>query len=329
VDKNANQHAGNVLSRRRLLGLGGAGLTVVALSQATAAPAMGKKSSRFDLTADARTLYLHAQLASVTVQQSFTFDIENDRLFVAQLLAGTPGSAANLIISEMSKDGALLGSMILRGYGHGVSIAAQPVDGKTYLWTEADANTGGWGTRLARFEWQDGADYERDAGEVTKFQPVPEALETTCAIDPVHETMVVRYHTSAGKRLAWFTLREINQALANGCVPERLADFPQPPGLGTFQGYAVVDDYLYVYDGNAYKDTNPAPGNTHLGVIDMRSGELLERVLTTTGSDLVFREPEGMAVSVSPSGKPLLFFGFASGVGGDRRSNLFYLTRTI
>jgi hypothetical protein len=34
----------------------------------------------------------------------------------------------------------------------------------------------------------------------------------------------------------------------------------QPPGLGTFQGYAVYGEYLYLLDGEAYSSSNPPPG---------------------------------------------------------------------
>ncbi|MEV4266497.1 hypothetical protein [Kribbella sp. NPDC049584] len=39
---------------------------------------------------------------------------------------------------------------------------------------------------------------------------------------------------------------------------------------------------------------------------------------------LTYREPEGMAVYGSTDATARLYFGFASGVTGDRRANLFY-----
>ena len=318
------QVRGPAFNRRRFLqGVGGAGLAAVVAGQ-VAGSAQATPPSRFDLTAAARVLFTQAQLGSVTVQQSFAFDVRNRRVFVAQRLDGSSATAGDLTISKLDDDGRLCGEMTLLGYGHGVSIAAQPAGRSTLLWTEADANANGYGTRLARFAWQDGAVYEREAPEVTKIQPVPEALETTCAIDPVEQTMVVRYHTSAGKRFAWFRLDDVASA-----APARLGDFAQPAGLGTFQGYAASGRWLYVLDGNAYSEQNPYPGNAYLGAIDLRTGQLVERTLTTAGAELSFREPEGLAVGLDPEGRPLLYVGFASGEPGDRRSNLYYLKKRV
>ncbi|GAB3765375.1 phage baseplate protein [Microlunatus parietis] len=306
-------------TRRKLLGTAGvAGLATAGWASSRTASA-GTRT--FDLSARARALYTGATLASATVQQSFTFDPENDRLFVAQLKAGSPGVAGDLHVSEVDRRGRLLGAMVLLGYGHAVSFAAQAFRGGTYLWTEGEANANGYGTVLKRFAWENGATLSRDDPRATTFRPVPEALETTCAIDHDAGRMAVRYHTSAGKRIAIFRLADV----AAGGAPDRIADVAQPPGLGVFQGYALYGSDIYTLDGTAYGDTNPPPGNAYLSRIDTRTGELAERVLTHAGADLVYREPEGMAVGGFGSGAPRLYFGFASGAAGARRSNLFYL----
>lgn len=306
-------------NRRRLLGA--AGLTGLAAAGWSGTPSASARPRSFDLSAPARTLYTGAALASATVQQSFTFDPENDRLFVAQLKAGSPGVAGDLHISEVDRNGRLLGAMVLLGYGHAVSFAAQAFRGGTYLWTEGEANANGYGTVLKRFAWENGTTLSRDDARATTFRPVPEALETTCAIDHDAGRMAVRYHTSAGKRIAIFRLADV----AAGGAPDRLADVAQPPGLGVFQGYALYGSDVYTLDGTAYGDTNPPPGNAYLSRIDTRTGALAERVLTRAGADLVYREPEGMAVGSFGSAPTRLHFGFASGEGGARRSNLFYL----
>lgn len=310
-------------TRRELLRLaGGTGLLAAGLSGARTTAASGA-TRPYDLSSPAHPLYTGAPLASATVQQSFTFDPENNRLFVAQLKAGSPGVAGDLHLSEVDRGGRLLGTMVLLGYGHAVSFAAQPYRRGTYLWTEGEANGNGYGTVIKRFAWADGATLTRDDPRATTFRPVPEALETTCAIDHDAGRMAVRYHTSAGKRIAILRLADV----AAGGAPTRLADFAQPPGLGVFQGYALHGRDFYTLDGTAYGDTNPPPGNAFLSRIDTRTGALAERVRTEAGADLVYREPEGMAIGPSRGGSPALHFGFASGEAGHRRSNIFYLTR--
>src|SRR5699024_12459911 len=149
------------------------------------------------------------------------------------------------------------------------------------------------------------------------------AREYTCAIDHQHGRMAIAYWSGVDKRVAVLPLEEV----LRGRVPDPIADFSRPEGLGTFQGYALDGDALYTLDGNSYSDTNPTPGNTYLGRIDWRSGELVERVHNRTALDLDFREPEGLAVEYSRHRPPRLYLGFASGVVGARRSTIYYLER--
>jgi len=102
-----------------------------------------------------------------------------------------------------------------------------------------------------------------------------------------------------------------------------LADIAQPPGLGTFQGYAVYGEYLYLLDGEAYSSSNPPPGNAHVSSVSLNGGAFT-RVPTNAGGSLTYREPEGMAVYQTVAGEVRLFLGFASGASGARRADIFY-----
>ncbi|WP_147915235.1 teichoic acid biosynthesis protein C [Ruania zhangjianzhongii] len=307
--------------RRSVLRVAALGGLTAGVVGGAALPASARPK-RFDLSAPAQTLYSGAPLSSVTVQQAFAFEPRFGRLFVAQLLAGSPGTAGDLRISEMSTDGQVLGWMTLLGYGHAVSFGVHRTrTGGLDLWVEGEANQNGYGTVLKQVPWQHDAVLDRDDPQAKTHRPVPEALEYTCAIDHRHRRMALRYHTDAGKRLAIVPLAE----MLRGEVPERIADFPQPEGLGTFQGYALDGEDLYTIDGNSYSDTNPYPGNTYLSRIEWRTGELVERVHNLTADSLDFREPEGLAIG--PNRRPWLHLGFASGETGDRRSNLYFLDR--
>ena len=307
--------------RRSVLRLAAVGGLATGLAGRAALPAEARGRT-FDLAGPARTLYTGAELPSVTVQQSISFDAAGDRLFVAQLRSGSPGAAGDLQIHEVTRNGAVLGTMTLLGHGHGVSFATETVRGRLLLWTEGDARDNGYGTVLNRFTWHAGRTLERDDSRQQTFLPVPEGIECTCDIDHRHRRMAVRYHTTAGKRIAIMDLDQV----ARGEAPDRLADFPQPE-MGTFQGYALHGDDLYTIDGNNYSDTNPLPGNTYLSRIDWRTGELQERVLNQTAAELEFREPEGIAIGGALSKRPRLYFGFASEGSGARRSNVFVLNR--
>ncbi|CAM03493.1 hypothetical protein A8924_4615 [Saccharopolyspora erythraea NRRL 2338] len=320
------------LNRRGLL-RAGAGLAAAAglgaaagPGAAAAGPSAGAAdvpaSKRFDLRAPSHDLFRHKTLRDDTVQQSFTFDNANRRLFVVQRRNGTDSAAGDLCVTQLDFAGNQLGYMYLTGFGHGVSIAAEPVGSASYLWTEVDANANGYGRRLARFQFRNGTTLPNSSTGLAKFTPVADATEHTCAVDPVHGRLVVRYHRGGAKR---FAVYELARASA-GDFGTRLADFAQP-SLGSpapvFQGYTAFGRYLYLLDGESY-DSSPTL-NSHVTSVDINTGEIAEGpVVTRAGESLTYREPEGMAVYRTEAGEPRLFLGFASGTAGDRRCNLFY-----
>ncbi|MFC7470033.1 hypothetical protein ACFQVA_24370 [Actinomadura keratinilytica] len=209
-------------SRRGLLRLGGGlvaasafGLSLGAGSAAAAVPA----SKRFSLTEPSHDLFRHVKLHDARVQQSFTFDIVNRRLFVAQLKSGSPDDSGDLCITQLDFSGNKLGHMYLLGFGHGVSIGAQPVGADTYLWTEVDVNSNARGTRLARFKWNNGATLSRTSAALAKHQPIPGATEMTCAIDPVNNRMAIRYLTASGRRYGVYNVADIAAASTTSRSP--------------------------------------------------------------------------------------------------------------
>ncbi|MBB1254992.1 phage baseplate protein [Streptomyces alkaliterrae] len=323
TEESTGSQAGEGWSRRGALRLGGgAALAALGLaagvSPASAAVPSGR---RFDLTKPSYDLFRHKQLHDVTVQQSFSFDNVNRRLFVAQLRGGQDGKLGNLCITRLDFSGNRLGWMHLNGFGHGVSFAAQGVGGDTYLWTEVEANSNGYGRRLARFKWVNGATLSASSSALTKYTPVSGATEHTCAIDPINNRLLVRYHKDGAKHLALYSI----SSAQSGNFGSPLARVRQPSIPGTMQGYTVYGPYAYFMVGNAYSAGNPSPGNTYLSTVNLNTGKIVQGpTFTKAGSTLTFREPEGMAVYRTAAGEPRLFLGFASGSAGDRRSNLFY-----
>jgi hypothetical protein len=309
------------ISRRQLLVAAG-GLAVGAAGSGLGAwPATADvpPSPRFDLTQPSHDLFRDKPLFQQTVMQSFTFDNVNRRLFVAQLMNGSSSNAAgDLCINQLDFAGNQLGHMFLTGFGHGVSIGAEPVGSSTYLWTEVDSvNTRG--TRLARFRYANGTTLDHASSTLEKHLPITGIDTVTCATDPVNERLVMRYRTGGTFRYAVYRIADIRA----GVYDRKLADIAQPAGLGTFQGYAVYGQYLYMLDGDPYSGTNPPPGNAHVSSVSLNGGPLT-RVPTNAGGSLTHREPEGMAVYRTVAGETRLFLGFASGPAGARRANVFY-----
>lgn len=309
--------------RRTLLRAGGGvGLAAFGLGYgAGAASAAVPTSKRFELSSvDSHDLYRNRALHDGTVQQSFAFDQTNRRLFVAQLRQGSDSKSGDLCITELEwSTWNAIGHMYLTGFGHAVSIGAQAVGTSTYLWTDVDADTAGYGKRLARFKYVNGTTLTASSSAVTKRTPVSTAVRHTCAIDTTHDRMIVRYLPSGSSvhRYAAYDLT----AATNGDFTTRLVDFVEPSAIeaANFQGYTAYGQYLYCLSGHSNTD------DATLWSVDMNTGGVTERFVTGAGSTLSFREPEGMAVYTTAAGEPRLFFGFASGdTANQRLSNVFY-----
>lgn len=295
---------------------------LVATTFATLISAAVPNSPRFDLTKPSYDLFRSKPLYDDTVQQGFAFDNKNRRLFVSQRRNGASAESGDLCITQLDFSGKTLGHMYLKGFGHGVSFGAQGSGSATYLWTEVDANANGYGKRLARFKFVNGATVTKSSSSLQKFTPVKAGTEHTCAVDTVNNRLVVRYNTSGGKRIAVFDLAKATK----GDFSAPLVDFkqPLPKTKGkNFQGYTAYGKYLYLLWGDSYDASKEL--NSQVASVDMNTGKVVQGpVITRAGSTLSFREPEGMAIYQTAAGEVRLFLGFASGKAGDRRSNLFY-----
>ncbi|KAK4234087.1 putative major teichoic acid biosynthesis protein C [Achaetomium macrosporum] len=285
-------------------------------------------SERFDLSKPSYDLFRSKPLHDDTVQQGFAFDNVNRRLFVSQRRNGASDTSGDLCITQLDFSGKEVGHMYLKGFGHGVSFAAQADGSATYLWTEVDANGNGYGQRLARFKFVNGATLSKTSSSLKKYTPVAAATEHTCAIDPVHNRLVVRYQLSGAKHIALYDLA----AATKGDFSKPLANFkqPLPKTKGkNFQGYTAYGKYLYMLWGDSY-DASGGVVNSEVASVDMNTGTVTQGpLLTKAGSTLSYREPEGLAIYKTADGEVRLFLGFASGKAGDRRSNLFYKNATV
>lgn len=358
-DGSARGARGSGLSRRGLLAAGG-GVALSALARPGTATAGGPTgapvadpdpavtaalptSRRFDLTDSSDPLFREKAMRNGTVLQSFAFDNINRRIYVAQVLQGgvqlaepapVSGAARNaagdLCVTELDFAGNQLGQMYLLGFGHGVSIGAEPVGGTTYLWTEVDAVPVGdsaRGTALARFPFVDRA-VLTNRSPMEKHRPVAGATNTTVSIDMAHNLLVTRYSLGGRMRVSVFDLPAVK---AGTYTP--LATIDQPAVVAAerpFQGYTSFGRYLYMLEGSAYgtyDSVEAEHGNTHLTTVDFATGDVVQRAWSQAGYSLSFREPEGMAVQltdVNDLNSARLCFGFASRNAPNRLASIYY-----
>ncbi|GAA2738434.1 teichoic acid biosynthesis protein C [Actinocorallia aurantiaca] len=308
----------SLLSRRALL-LGAAGSGALLLPGPAQADVPASK--RFDLTTPSPTLLWRKPLRSGSwIMQSFGWDNAKQEIYFAQVKAGS--KTGDLIITRTTATGRQLGWMVLRGFGHGVSIGVERYKGAVYLWTESKANPkSGFGTRVARFKFVNGKTIKpTSAGVLDRTPKLPNLKKNPQpAIDPVHNRLLVRFRDGSSRpRVAVFSLADARagrlgpaNVLAEQALPDHPASSPN-------QGFTGLGQYAYLISGAQSKD------DTLLHWVDLRSGRR-GKFLTHAGKSLLKdkREPEGIAVQVV-SGRPRLTFGFSSGSSPNRRSSLFY-----
>ncbi|TCM49345.1 teichoic acid biosynthesis protein C [Kribbella sp. VKM Ac-2568] len=317
------------LSRRGLLA--GAGALVAAgtvgAPTASARPVRAAAlpaTKRFKMSATTNEFFRHKPLWGPTVMQSMAFDTPNNRIFTGQLRSGTPANSGDLTLSQLNFSGTVVGHMYLTGFGHAVSIGVEAVGGTSYLWTETDVDTtNGRGRQIARFPWQNGATLNKDSASLKKWKPVANGSVFTPAVDQRYGRIGVRHSLSDGMHINVYSLA----AAAAGDYSTVLASFKQPdltPGID-FQGWALYGSYAYFWEGEAYPgEPDETKANSKLWCYDINQGKIVDSFLTLAGKSLTYREAEGMAVYGSIDATARLYFGFASGVTGDRRANFFY-----
>ncbi len=279
---------------------GALGLTYRALAEPPA--------TRFDLAAPTSPFFgvqqtvLHEKFR---ILQSFGFDNANRRLFIAQLQDGSDGD--DLCVSQVDHDGTLLGYMHVPDAGHGVSIGVEPVGDESYLWTEARSSSPsakGRGTALQRFAYRSGGQ-PRDAQIF-----LPDSDNITCATDADSERLLVRRDVDGVPEFMVYDLA----AARDGDFSQPSAPALRPTIHGTFQGYTLAGDYLYVLTGSRRDDPeDPEDPDSALSSFDLRTGAVVQdQVPVHVGRDLPFREPEGMATYRTQDGQLRLCFGLAS-----------------
>ncbi|UWE12957.1 phage baseplate protein [Actinacidiphila bryophytorum] len=324
-------------SRRRLLRLGGA-VAVAAAVGATVpfihagdAQATVDNSSRFKLDGAGGNPILLKSLAANWVLQSFAYDNTHQHIYFVQVnsVNTDPDHVGDLWITKTDTAGRILGSMALHRFGHGVSIGVEPSGSGAYLWTEWKSSAGGFGTKIGRFKFVDGATLAPDSAAVQDRTPQLTGVHSPqAAIDPSTDRVWYRYKTSTGDaRIVGYKLADaVAGRLTSGY---RLAERALPSrgswgDANPFQGYAVYGRYAYLLEG-------VAKGDAYISVIDLNaSGQSLvvDRWPTTAGQSLSNREPEGMAIWLSPAG-PRLAFGFESNTGGKRQASVFYKSQFV
>ena len=324
----------NRINRRTLLKAGGAaavGLGATLLG-ATPASASVPVSMRFVLGGTGGNPIWKTSLHANWVLQSFGYDSVNEQIYFLQ--HNSENTNANyygdIWVTRTDLAGNETGSMALHGFGHGVSVAVEPYNGKVYLWTETlghigdseNPNESFYGTRMGRFEFINGAVFEANDSRIQDRTPTISDVvrNPQPVIDPSTNRLLVRYSNGTQHRIVAFNLSDARAGrLAD---TNRLIERALPDPVATHQGFAAYGSFAYLLEGG----TNNA---SYLRTIDLNDvgSSVVETFQTTAGQSLPAREPEGMGIWLAP--EPRLCFGFESNTGGVRQASVFYKDQLV
>ncbi|TMR29928.1 hypothetical protein ETD85_30780 [Nonomuraea zeae] len=290
------------------------------------------ESARFDLGGAGGNPVWKKSLHANWVMQSFAYDNVNQHIYFAQVNSQNtdPAHVGDLWITKTDTSGTQLGAMTVHNFGHGVSIAVEPYNGSVYLWTEWKSSDSGFGTRIGRFAFKNGAVLEKTSTAIQDRTPSigDEMINPQPSIDPSTDRLLVRYKTGADlPRIVAFNLSDARAGRLSS--EHRLAEraLPSRGAWGTdnpFQGFAAYGQYVYLLEGRAN-------GPSYISVVDLNgAGQsiVVDRAQTTAGQSLPGREPQGMAVWMHSSG-PRLAFGFHSNTAGVRQASVFYKSEFV
>jgi hypothetical protein len=305
----------------------------------------------FNLRAAASSEMPPFSLAQGTVNQQVFYEPHNQLMYFSQVMAGgsftlpdesspppsgTRAARGDLTISRVDMSGTVTGVMYCRRFDHGSGMGAEydPSDGKTYIWLSFDAvqqpiGQNGHGRRLCRIPFVDGAIIDpEDVPAAQAFEAFTGLTSTTPGLDLVNNRITVAHSQGSGTTYTVFDLTAF-----------KAKDYSSPlysfarPSYENFQGWTAFGNYVYQQHGTAYDETtNPGPpdgnGNAFWIVIDMRTGNVVDRVDNNWGLTLDFREPEALAVFDLPGG-PQFTFAFAIGDTGARQVALYGITSLV
>ncbi|WP_240804098.1 hypothetical protein [Streptomyces sp. A0592] len=305
--------------------VGGAALPLFTASRASAAV---PDSPRFKLDGAGGNPIWKKPLHANWVMQSFGYDSVHQHAYFLQTKTGSTNG--DLWVTRTDTAGNQLGSMALHGFGHGVSIAVEPYGGQVHLWTEWKTSSNGFGTRIGRFPFVNGAVLEQDDPSVQDRTPSigDTMINPQPVIDPSTDRLLVRYNVGTDqRRIVAFTMDDARAGrltsayrLVERALPAR-GDWGR---ANPFQGFAAYGRYAYLLEG-------PVGNPSYITTVDLNdvgNSTVVDRFATTAGQSLPGREPQGMAIWQSPGG-PRLAFGFHSNTSGARHASVFHKSEFV
>lgn len=263
-------------------------------------------------------------LESGVVIQSFDIDFDNNCIYYVQATDKLTGELT-LTKYDLNTD-QLLGSMLLKEFGHGSNMCIEKSGFNTYIWLECDGlleDEQQNGTKICRFLFENGVTKTRSAGQVLDL--VPGHSKLCPGIDILRNVLAIR--SKSGSEM-YYSLFKLDSVL-NGS-PVLIKQFPIPLGVNVFpnQGFDVFKNIIYNYEGVGESISANTPSKIILTAMNFL-GDILYQKEIQDYPDLLYREPEGVKVYQKSVNSYEMFLGIASGTVGNRKANIFKCSEVV
>lgn len=279
--------------------------------------------------------------------QSFAFDSKNHKLFAATLRDGHNNNNGDLEIARILIGAGSEGTpssqkMYVSGAGHAVAFGVEPIGTSSHIWVEYDADSTGYGRKLARFEFEPGRDTANSAsfGDLVILSG---SKQVTCSVDHIYNygdgyaRLAVRRGTAGVDNSTRFEIYKL-RGLAGTPVLEWAAR-PKAFKIGnvtqTWQGWTFYGGRIYSVTGdhgvdNTYLwvDTPVEPKSTDwAGSPQMARDSVNDIKKQPLTSGITDWEPEGLAAyrPTASSEKVGLYYGLTAGTT-PRTNSIYYRT---
>ena len=279
-----------------------------------------------------KLIYGPLKLGNGRVPQAFAVDHTLGMLFTVQLKAEpTADRRGDLLITRVRlRDGKRLGTMTLRGFGHGIALGCIPAPDSTqtpkgsWLWIETGptklvkggSGISARGTRVVRLMFMPGRTVTCKAGRLTGRNRAGATLKTfsahtlsvtagrptAVAVDAINSRLAV-------KDGGTYRIFELDAKGLPGEKPIRTVRAVQP---GTFQGFTLAGDELLILRGAA--GVRPT-----ISRVDWTTGKTTTTSTTATVGRRGYFEAEGIAVV---NGE--IWWGLSTGRPGARRLSIYH-----
>lgn len=230
---------------------------------------------------------------------------------------GTRAARGDICINRVSNTGVLLDRMWCRGFDHGASLGGVEFEGGSfYLWLATDATeqaigTNAYGDKICKIQYVANKIYDKGDLDIDIYDVFPSGSERLAPCMDFASNRVGVFRRQGG----------VDSYRVYDMTAFRAKNFSAPfwpvnnvANPEVRQAWCIYQEYVYAIYGEAWGDGNPPPptgvGNTHMTIIHLPTGQLMEDHIRNTEMALENREPESLNIWDQHT-EPKLMYGWS------------------